>query len=141
MPSSILLPDLLGQVHQHVDHPLAVQRLAIDVPLVGIGGVIDYVVGDAVHSFDALQPVDGGLFLARADRDHRLYPRRVQERVAHVVAVQLQQPSQRAPELRGLGVLGDEVVVAASIVDAAPPDGARTQVSGLAADSCGSKVS
>src|SRR6185369_1020824 len=84
----------------------------------GIGGV------QSVGALDVrlAEPVDRGGLLAVADGNDRLDPGRIEKGVAQVVAVELQEPAERAAEPRRGAVLGYVVAVAAELVGAAPTD-------------------
>ncbi|CAM3690726.1 hypothetical protein BOFL111202_18780 [Bordetella flabilis] len=81
----LFVADFLGKDFQGLQ-----QRLALKVGLaasVHVGGA------DAVHAFDLLEPVEGGFVLAGADGDDGFYPGGVEEGIAQVVAVELQEPA------------------------------------------------
>ena len=53
---------------------------------------------EAIAAFDigAFEPAQRSLFLTGADRDDGLHPWRIQERIAQIIAVELQDPAERA---------------------------------------------
>src|SRR5262245_56639748 len=99
------------------------QQLGTDRVEFALRGVVRRIEPIGTLDGDVAQPRDRLDLLARPHRDDGLHPGGVEERVAQIVAVQLQQPTQRSAERSRPGIVGDEVL-SVGLVVGPPHDGA-----------------